>query len=248
MLGERVLLIDDGVCTVDEHDALRLGQLRHLGGIDEGTTDCLAALRPAALTAVALRVVFLEDGLLTAGIGDELAGGCRSLVGLAAAEVQDRIAAADDGIRRRLVIQLGKLRFRLQDDRHRDVSRPKDGDEAGDVGGQGQRTVLVEDEVDGAGELAVVLLQCLVAQDAHRLVDHHAVEEAERPLVGVVEDGEDGVLRVGVSEALEVHLVLADDELLHFRSGERCETRVAGDQDRFQSLAGCRLELAVVLC
>lgn len=35
MLGERVFLIDDGVCAVDEYDALRLGQLCHLCGIDE---------------------------------------------------------------------------------------------------------------------------------------------------------------------------------------------------------------------
>ena len=101
-------------------------------------------------------------------------------------------------------------------------------------------------KLTGRGSLPLYFSKAY-AEDSDRLVDHHAVQKAQRPLVRVVEDGEDGVLRIGVAEALEMHLVLADDELLHFGGGERRQACVAGDQNRLERLAGCGLELAVVL-
>ena len=233
-----VLVVHERVGARDEQDGLLSAHLRNLRRVDEVAALYLQVLARRGGLARALPVGHLVDGLLANHLGNLLVRG----VGLAAEE-QRRVAAVHDGLGLLVVLRF-QLAHGLQDDGDADVARARHGDgllnlrDGADVG------ELVEDEVDRRGQLAAVVREGLPAELVDGLPHEDGEQERER-LVGVREDAEDGDLRAGVAQRVDVHLVVAE-QVADARRGDGRETDVARDDDGFQGLARSDLEVLVV--
>lgn len=104
---------------------------------------------------------------------------------------------------------------------------------------------FVENEVDGNGQLAVVVDGGAVAQEVDRLPHHDRVQEGEG-LVGVGHAGDQRRLRaVRVAHLVKLHLIVLQD-LADLAQAYPRQTGVAGDEDGLEGLTGGNAEVVVV--
>lgn len=203
MLGKLVLQIHDRPGAADEQDGIPVVQAAHfirgeqlpaahleVGGVGTG-----AAFRLAVGPGI--------NGGLAQRLGDVLVG-----AGLVAAQVEDGVRVAGDGLPA-ILVQLLDLGHVLDDGTGRDVAGAHGGQLAGEAG-QGHRGELVQHEVDMAGQGPVVDLVGAVVEGLERL----GVEQGHQEIECRVIVRDDGVQRHFLfAQGVEVHVVVVGDGL-----------------------------------
>lgn len=234
-----VLVVHQRARPGDEQYRLAARELGDLRRVDEVAPLDLHVLRGGRRLPAGLVKGHLVDRLLADHLRDLPVG----LVGFAP-EKKRRIAAVDDRLGVLVVAGL-KLRHALQDDRDADVAASHDGDGLLDVRYRADIGKFVENEVDGNGQLAVVVDGGAVAQEVDRLPHHDRVQEGEG-LVGVGHAGDQRRLRaVRVAHLVKLHLIVLQD-LADLAQAYPRQTGVAGDEDGLEGLTGGNAEVVVV--